>query len=822
MNNNINPAKILVIDDEAAIRQSFADYLEDLEFMVLTAENGRIGLELLEREQPQVVLVDLRMPEADGLEVLGRGREIAPDTPKIVVSGANRIDEVVEALRLGAWDYLIKPVKDLSILGHAVDKALEKARLLRENRAYQDHLEALVHERTAELEEANTDLANINVRLHKIVESTRRLSVCADVNRFGSRLLDEFAEHMLASGGSIYMVEDKGLRLLHALPPGHPPPFIPFPLKEGSIFRRTIDEKRTFLIRDVAREPGIEPSGWSGYQDGSVLAFPLPNEQGDIVGVLTLHNKALPPFLDQDREIGAILASYSCETLRAVRAFEALHKSERQYRTLFEKTNDAIFIVERNTGRYLDANKAAAELAGRPLEELRRLTTRDVTPEGAERLLAIADSDETADLGTVTYHRPDNTHRIAKFSMVPLDSKSVIGIARDITRDLEIEDQLRQSQKMEAIGTLAGGIAHDFNNILTGILGYAELGLMGSDPGNPVMNKLEAIRKSGERARDLVARILAFSRAEEQVASPVRVDLILREALKLLRPAIPSTIEIQQRIDKNCTILGDPTRIHQVIMNLCTNANHAMYASGGVLDLSLAIVKIGGESAVPLRIPPGGYVKLTVSDSGPGIPRENLARIFDPYFTTKEKSKGTGLGLSVVHGIVRSHGGTVTVKSKIGSGTEFEVYLPVAAADDNANGKQEKLESQIPGGNEHILLVDDEEVIVAVEKEMLEALGYLVTATDKADEALTIFEGSPERFDLVITDMTMPKMTGVRLAEKLKELNPGIRIVICSGYNETISRESSREHGVEGYIQKPVIMDELAETVRNIIDGNKG
>ncbi len=653
MYNNTN-IKILVIDDEAAIRQSFADYLEDREYQVITAENGRIGLELMERDQPQIVLVDLRMPEIDGLEVLRLGNQLAPDIPKIVISGANRIDDVVRALQLGAWDYLIKPIKDLSILGHAVDKAQEKARLLRENLAYQEHLEVLVRERTSKLE----------------------------------------------------------------------------------------------------------------------------------------------------------------------LAFESLQKSEKQYRTLFEKTNDAIFIVQKSTGQYLDANKAATELTGRTLAELKQLTIRDVTTdETREWFREIADTNEVEELRQVTYHRPDSIQRIARLSIVPMDDEAVIGIARDITHDMEIETQLRQSQKMEAIGTLAGGIAHDFNNILSAILGYSELGLINLDPENPLRNRLEAIYRSGERARELVSQILAFSRSEEQVTSPVRVDLILKEALKLLRPAIPSTINIRQRIDTKGKILGDPTRIHQIIMNLCTNAYQAMYSTGGILDLSLVLVELVGHAAAAVQLPPGSYIKLTVSDTGCGIPSEYLDRIFDPYFTTKEKDKGTGLGLAVVHGIVKNHGGTVTVNSKVDTGTEFEVYLPLAIVGTNNMDASQPL---MPGGNESILLVDDERDIVIIEKEMLEKLGYRVITTDKADEVITIYTSSPERFDLVITDMTMPNMTGIRLAEKLKVVNPEVRIVICSGYNETISHENYRDLGIDGYIPKPVTFSELAVTVRKVLDENKG
>ena len=426
-----------------------------------------------------------------------------------------------------------------------------------------------------------------------------------------------------------------------------------------------------------------------------------------------------------------------------------------------------------------------------------------------------------ADYVTKPFCRPELLARVHTHLQIRRYQNHMEEVVRERTEALQkIEKQLRQSQKMEAIGTLAGGIAHDFNNILCSILGFTELGISDIDPGDPVADYLEAIWKSGKRAHELVAQILAFSRAEEQAVSPVRVDLILKEALKLLRPAIPSNIEILQHIDMEFTILGDSTRIHQVIMNLCANAYQAMYADGGTLNISLTPVILEDEAAAILLLKPGGYVKLTVSDTGPGIPPENQARIFDPYFTTKEKGKGTGLGLSVVHGIVKSHGGAITIKSKTGAGAEFEVYLPASAANDN--NKQEKPVSRLPGGNEHILLVDDEKDIVTIAKKMLERLGYRVTASEKANETLSIFTDSPEEFDLVISDMTMPKMTGVRLAEKLKAINNGIKIIICSGNNEAITREGPNEPDVDGYMEKPMTMRRLAETVRNILDGKKG
>jgi len=293
------PVKILVIDDEAAIRHSFSDFLEDLGFEVFTAENGRIGLELIEHNQPQMILVDLRMPELDGLEVLKQSRDLAPDTPKIVISGANRIDDVVQALRYGAWDYLVKPVKDLSILEHTVNKTLEKSQLVQENRLYQEKLEAMVIDRTKELEQANKHLSNLNQRLKKIVGTTQGLSGCVELNRFSTKLLKEFSNHMVASGGSLYFVRENGLQLMCSLDSGHVPDLIKFPLPDHSIFQQVMESNKPILIDDISRVNMVVPSGWVGYTNGSLMAFPIPDNLGNTIGILTLHSKKDPPFVEQ-------------------------------------------------------------------------------------------------------------------------------------------------------------------------------------------------------------------------------------------------------------------------------------------------------------------------------------------------------------------------------------------------------------------------------------------------------------------------------------------------------------------------------------------
>ncbi len=498
------------------------------------------------------------------------------------------------------------------------------------------------------------------------------------------------------------------------------------------------------------------------------------------------------------------------------RAERAMRDSEKRYRSVFEKSTDAIFIVEKKTGKYVDINESGVQLTGRSRSELQQLTIKDVVANGAfARLKIIHESNTNVDFGKVTYVRPDGTQRTALLSSQPIDNENVLGIARDITEELVLAEQLRQTQKMEAIGTLAGGIAHDCNNILSAILGYSELVLAELPSESSITNKIEAIYSSGERARDLVTQILTFSRKDEQVNIPVELRMIINETLKILRPALPTTIEIQTRLNSKGQILADPSRIHQVIMNLCTNASQAMLATGGTLNISLADTKMEGDAAINAQIPVGNYAKLIISDTGTGIPPEQLERIFDPFFTTKEIGKGTGLGLSVVHGIIQRLNGAVLVESEIGKGTAFEVYLPLSPE----INQSKKIEiDRTTGGNEHILLIDDEQGILEIETEMLKTMGYTVTSMNNAIEALEIFSKQPEQFDLVITDMTMPTMTGYKLAIELGKILPNIPTILCTGYSEIMTKEKAASLGINEFLMKPISMVDLSITIRSVLD----
>ncbi len=467
---------VLVIDDETVIRESTANYLEDYSFRVFKADNGRVGLEIFEQESPDIVLTDLRMPEVDGLEVLKRIREISPETPIIVISGTGRIGDSVQALRLGAWDYILKPVEDLSIISISIDKALERVRLLRENKAYQENLEVLVQKRTIELNEANINLTNVNTRLQKVLETTRGLTLCSDIISFGSTLLDEFAEHMVACGGSLFLVENDGLRLLHSLEPNHVPRFIPFPLPDGSILNRTIKESKPLLISDITKEENLDPSGWEGYSDGSILTFPLTDETGNIVGVLTLHSKSQPPFVEQDKEIGAILASYSSETLRAVNATATLRVSEARFRDLAEMLPEAIF----ETDKDLDltyANRRAFELFGYSMKDFKEgLNAFDILV-SEERDLAKANFTKRlrkVRLESIEYQaiRKDNSIFPILLHINPImdgdDITGFRGIAIDITLRKQAENEIT-AEKNRANNIIEGTNAGTWDwNIQTG------------------------------------------------------------------------------------------------------------------------------------------------------------------------------------------------------------------------------------------------------------------------------------------------------------------------------------------------------------------
>lgn len=381
-----------------------------------------------------------------------------------------------------------------------------------------------------------------------------------------------------------------------------------------------------------------------------------------------------------------------------------------------------------------------------------------------------------------------------------------------------LEKQLNQAQKMEAIGTLAGGIAHDFNNILSVILGYSDMLKRRLEKDASSSKSLDQIIKAGNRAKNLVSQILAFSRKNSKELIIIQPDLIVKETLELLHATIPSTIKITHIIQKCGQVIADPTQLHQVVLNLCTNAYHAMRETNGELTISLKSIQLENSEIKTLSLPlqPGSYIELKVSDTGHGMDQITQLKIFDPYFTTKAQGDGTGLGLAVVHGVIKSFNGHISVNSMLGKGTTFSVYLPQVEEGSILN--EEKYPQPIPTGTEHILLVDDDKSVLQIEREMLEGLGYRVTSTDNSPTALELFQQKPGIFSLVITDMTMPDMNGVELIAKLRNIQHDIPIILCSGFSELVDDIKAKNIGINKYLMKPVLLKDIAEAVRETID----
>ncbi len=515
------------------------------------------------------------------------------------------------------------------------------------------------------------------------------------------------------------------------------------------------------------------------------------------------------------------------------RAEEALRESEEKFRSLAENSQDYIMRYDEQ-GRNLYQNEAGYRVSGFSEDEFLGKTHRelgfneelcDLWEEGVQRVFKT--SKPTGEIFQWESEEGPVSLDWRLFPEFDHDGqvKTVLGVSRDITdmRKAEeekktLESQLQQAQKMESIGTLVGGIAHDFNNILAAIIGFTELASSSLPESFPSRKYLSEVLKSGNRAKNLVQQLLTFSRPTDQDMKPIRLSSVVKETMSMVRATLPATIEIAQDIEVDRgSILADSTQIHQVLINLCTNAGYVLKESGGIIKVGLS--KIDADSKMALQIPDleaGEYLNLVVQDNGPGMEKTTLDRIFEPFFTTKGPGEGSGLGLSVVHGIVKSHGGAITVQSEPGLGTVFEIYLPLIQ--DAALTEAEDEITSLPRGDERVLFLDDEAMLAELGQSHLENLGYSVTSRTSSNEALELFKASPEDFDLIITDMTMPEMTGFDFAVEVMRIRPNFPIIICTGYHQQITEEIVTKRGIKGFLMKPYSASELAKIVRTVLD----
>ena len=556
----------------------------------------------------------------------------------------------------------------------------------------------------------------------------------------------------------------------------------------------------------------------------------------DEIGQLSTAFDAMTEYL---KKITVSRDGLSQEIKIRMEAEEALRESEEKFSKAFQTAPYAITITRAEDGVFVEVNEAFSLMTGFTLEESLASSSVElkiwVNEEDRQSVVAALGKGQAVVGKEFQFRTKIGKVITCLFSaqIIRLSiGNCILSSINDLTERKQVEEEkakleghLRQAQKMESIGSLAGGIAHDLNNILFPISGLSEMLLDDIPPDTHEYKSVEQIHKSAKRGSDLVKQILSLSRQSNPQKLPIRIQPILTEALKLAEATIPKNIEITSHINTNCGMVSaDPTQIHQIAMNLITNAFHAVEQHGGVIDIALKemTIRYFGEkdeitfNAMPEELLAGRYACITVSDTGTGIDQTLIDKIFDPYFTTKELGKGTGLGLSVVHGIIKEHGGDIRVYSEVGKGTAFHVYLPLL--EDAGDSKTAAVTRKYPTGSERILLVDDEETIVLLEQMMLERLGYQVTARTSSPDTLAAFKANPGNFDLVISDKSMPLMTGERLAMEMILIKPGIPVIICTGFSDENDVKRAKAMGVKGFLMKPMAIGDLAEMVRNVLD----
>ncbi len=545
-------------------------------------------------------------------------------------------------------------------------------------------------------------------------------------------------------------------------------------------------------------------------------------EKNDKRDTMEDEDKTKTQLIAELKEMRRLVSEFEKSETLLKQAEETLKEEAIRRRMLVEQSRDGIVVLDQN-GKVYEANQRYADMLGYSMEEVLQLHVWDWDAQWTrEQLMEMVSTvDETGDRFETSHRRKDGTLcdvEISTNGTMCGGQKLIFCVCRDITARKRLEEHLRNASKMEALGTLVGGIAHEFNNVLAIILGNAELSLVDIPEWSSAYYNLEEIRAASLRAKDVVRQLLSYIRKIEYTKKPLKLIPVIKDSISFLRATIPTNIDIHQNIKAaDDSVLADPTQINQVMINLCMNAFHAMEETGGNLEIEIHNVVLGKNSVtIDPALAPGNYVKLTVSDTGEGIPPQIIDRIFDPFFTTKEVGKGSGMGLSVVHGIVKSCGGSLSVESEPGKGTTVSLFFPVVEGEADSESKPVVEES--PTGSERILFIDDEKSIVNIAREILERLGYQVETKMDPAAALELFRSKPDEFDLVITDMAMPKMTGDTLVKKILTIRPDIPTILCTGFSERISEETANEVGIKAFLSKPLVMHEFAVTVRKALD----
>ncbi|MBU0994209.1 MAG: response regulator [Proteobacteria bacterium] len=801
---DIKKTSILAVDDRIENLFILETLLRDSELNIIKATSGNEALSQLDKHDFALVLLDVQMPQMDGFETAEkiRASKKYKNLPIIFVTAVSTNNGFIfKGYEKGAVDYLIKPF-EVSILRRKVSIFVE----LHKQRV---SLENTTIELNRSLEILNEEISERKKIEKALKESEERHRILFETMLMGVIYQNSEGEVIAANSSSANIL---------GVPFGEIKEYFPLKSEWGPIHENGL----SFPVKDHPYSIAI---GQGKRIDNKIMGFKSPNRDS----VTWIRVSSIPLFHSDDSRPSQIYTLLEDITERK-KAEESIRSSEKKYRSLFDTSRDGIFFIGLDD-RVEDANPAFLNLVGYSLDEIKTMTFQQLTPSKWTLMEIDIDKNQIMKRGYSSEYEKEYIHKSGK--LIPAlvrkwlirDEKGCpvrrLSLVRDISDKKKLEGELRQAHKMEAVGTLAGGIAHDFNNILAAIMGYIELIQLELADENPVQHSLDQVLRATHRAKDMVNHILTFSRQSTQEKKPIILQLIVNEALKLIRATIPTTIAIKSDIREiDGSVEADPTQIHQVIMNLCTNASHALaQKKGGVIDISLSQVNLTRKDVKTLtNLEPGLYARLSVKDNGVGMATDILGRIFDPYFTTKEIGTASGMGLSVVHGIVTSHNGAITVESIKSVGTTFHVYLPLSPY---IVDRVHKEILPIEQGAERILFVDDEKNLAALGDKMLHRMGYHVTALTSSVDAFDIFSKAPDEFDLLITDMTMPDLTGIDLIEKIHAIRPELPVILCSGYDKRIAEKKLVSAGIRHFVLKPLQIRELGKTIRDALEIKK-
>lgn len=783
---------ILIVDDDNSQLITLSDILREEKLQPICCKNAKEALVAINEYNIQVAILDLRLPDDDGITLLKKLKKKNPELKAIINTAYATLDSAVMAVNQEAFAFVKKMGDVRDLLSHV-------------HRAFHAHLELYSKSLESEVQKRTNDLLKANNKLKKEIAERKEAQKALEESENKFRSLFDEAENM------IHIINPEGnivdMNQAHTKKLGYS--------KKELVGKNILDLIQPDDIEEIkkALNKQRKDSELRNFETiiyskkGKKIAVSL-NETPQLV------NKKIIAFRGILTDITALK-----------KAENALKISEAKWRSISEYSPDHIVLLDLK-GKILFVNRP---FPGFYNESIIGKSILDFTPESVHEE-ANGCFQQVKEKGKLSmyiteYFKENGESDVFEVRVAPVfDSGKIVNMVCSSTNISErkkaekeksnLEMQLRQAQKMEALGTLAGGIAHDFNNILSVIMGYSELLMESKDPAGLETKNLKAIFDAGTRAKELVEQILTFSRQKEQIVKPVKCELIIKETIKFLRASIPSTIKIIENIYSNCPlVMADPSQIHQIVMNLCTNAYHAIGEDNGEIRIDLETTKIPKNGNTNLK--EGTYLKLIISDTGKGMDPTIKDRIFDPFFTTKAVGKGTGLGLSVAHGAVHKLNGTITVVSEKGSGSVFTVYLPVIEGSEQL---EEHYITSLPGGTERILLVDDDKTVAAMVEQMMKSLGYRIVVKTDSLMALDSFKNNPFVFDLVLSDQVMPNLTGLNLAEKLLEIRKDVPIIIMTGFSEKINSEKIYEMGIKGYLEKPVIKKNLAELVRKILD----